>query len=193
MESVAVVRDNIQPQPDLIAECRKGDRAAMRSIYVEHQRRVYSIALNFFGGDASKADDVTQQVFLKIFTRSNFRGDSDFTTWLYRMTVNACIDETRKGRRYFGLSDLFTSAEPRSRDSLDERMRSKEVTREVQLVLGSLKPKYRIPLLLKYIEELSYREIANVLDCSIGTVSSRLSRGHKILAAKLQHLKGDVS
>ena len=191
MERRSLVTEN-PPQSDLIAECRRGSRDAMHALFTAHQRRVYSIALNFFGGDAEKAADVTQQVFLKLFTKMSFRGDAEFTTWLYRMTLNACIDETRKNRRLFGLADWFTAVEPEVKTSLDERIRSREISREVQLVLGSLKPKYRIPLLLKYVEELSYQEIAHVLDCSIGTVSSRLNRGHKMLAAKLQHLKGEV-
>lgn len=191
MEKLARVTEN-PPQTDLIAECRRGNRDAMHSLFVEHQRRVYSIALNFFGGDADKAGDVTQQVFLKLFTKMNFQGRSEFTTWLYRMTVNACIDETRKSRRLFGLADWFSSSEPEANVSLDEKIRSREIAAEVQTVLGSLKPKFRVPLLLKYVEGLSYQEIAGVLECSIGTVSSRLNRGHKMVAAKLEHLKGEV-
>jgi RNA polymerase sigma-70 factor (ECF subfamily) len=164
----------------------------MHELFIAHNRRVYSIALNFFGGDADRACDVTQQVFLKLFTKMSFRGDSEFTTWLYRMTINACIDETRRNRRYFGLADWFSAAEPRASGSLDDGIRSREITAEVQTVLGSLKPKFRIPLLLKYVEGLSYQEIAAVLECSIGTVSSRINRGHKMLSAKLQHLKGEV-
>lgn len=189
MESAAIVLDNVQPQSDLIAECRRGDRAAMRLLYIEHQRRVYSIALNYFGGNASKADDVTQAVFLKMFTKMSFRGDSEFTTWLYRMTVNACIDETRKDRRWFGLGDWFVDESSRN---IDEAIRSGEIGEQVQRVVGSLKPEYRMPVVLKYVEELSYQEIADVLGCSIGTVSSRLNRAHKILAEKLEHLRGEV-
>ncbi len=180
--------DNVQPLPDLIAECRTGDRAAMRSLYVAHQRKVYSIALNYFGGNVSMAEDVTQQVFVKLFTKMSFRGDSEFTTWLYRMTVNACIDETRKSRRWFGLADWFVES---SRD-VDENIRSGEIRDQVQRVVASLKPEYRVPVLLKYVEELSYQQIADVLGCSIGTVSSRLNRAHKILAEKLEHLRGEV-
>lgn len=190
MESAAIVLDNVQPQPDLIAECRRGDRAAMRSLYIEHQRRVYSIALNYFGGDTSKAEDVTQQVFLKIFTKMSFRGDSEFTTWLYRMTVNACIDDTRRSRRWFGLGDWFV--DERS-SSIDENIRSGEITEQVQRVIGSLKPEYRLPVVLKYVEGLSYQQISEVLGCSMGTVSSRLNRAHKILAEKLEHLRGEVA
>ncbi len=191
MENAGRVTEN-PPQTDLIAECRRGSRDAMRALFMAHQRRVYSIALNFFGGDADKAADVTQQVFLKLFTKMNFQGRSEFTTWLYRMTVNTCIDETRKTRRLFGLADWLTARQPEAKNSMDERIRSREIASEVQLVLGSLKPKYKLPLLLKYVEGLSYQEIAEVLDCSIGTVSSRLSRGHKLVAAKLEHLRGEV-
>lgn len=191
MENAVRVTEN-PPQPDLIAECRSGSRDAMHALFMAHQRRVYSIALNFFSGDADKAADVTQQVFLKLFTKMSFRGNAEFTTWLYRMTVNTCIDETRKARRLFGLVDRFMVREPAARISLEEKLRSREIASEVQTVLGSLKPKYRLPLLLKYVEGLSYQEIAVVLDCSIGTVSSRLSRGHKLLSAKLGHLRGEL-
>jgi RNA polymerase sigma-70 factor (ECF subfamily) len=189
MESVALVLDNVSQQPDLIAQIRNGDRGAMRSLYVEHQRKVYSIALNFFAGDHAKAEDVTQQVFLKIFTKISFRGDSEFTTWLYRMTINACIDETRKSRRWFGLNDWFYDDQS---PSLDETIRSEEIGEQVQRVVGSLKPEYRLPIVLKYVEGLSYHQIADVLGCSIGTVSSRLNRAHKMLAEKLEHLRGEV-
>ncbi|MEQ1763264.1 MAG: sigma-70 family RNA polymerase sigma factor [Pyrinomonadaceae bacterium] len=189
MESVALVLDNAPQQPDLIAQIRNGDRGAMRSLYVEHQRKVYSIALNYFSGDASKAEDVTQQIFLKLFTKMNFRGDSEFTTWLYRMTVNACIDESRKSRRWFGLGDWFIDYRT---PSIDETIRSGEIGEQVQRVLASLKPEYRLPVVLKYVEGLSYQQIADVLGCSIGTVSSRLNRAHKMLAEKLEHLREEI-
>jgi RNA polymerase sigma-70 factor (ECF subfamily) len=189
MESVALVLDNASLPYDLIDECRNGDRAAMRSLYEQHQRRVYSVALNYFGGDVSKAEDVTQQIFLKLFTKMSFRGDSEFTTWLYRMTVNACIDETRKNRRWFGLGDWFV--DDRS-PSLDASISRGEASEQVRRVVGSLKPEYRMPVVLKYVEGLSYQQIADVLGCSIGTVSSRLNRAHKILAEKLDHLRGEL-
>jgi len=66
------------------------------------------------------------------------------------------------------------------------------VAAEVRKVVASLRPKLRIPIVLKYVEGLSYQEIADVLKCSIGTVSSRLNRGHKILASKLEHLRNEI-
>ncbi|MGQ0540616.1 MAG: RNA polymerase sigma factor [Blastocatellia bacterium] len=191
MERLALVIEN-PTKTDLLAECRKGNRDAMHTLYVEYQRRVFSIALNFFSGNAEQAEDVTQQVFLKLFKNSDFRGDSALTTWIYRMTVNACIDEIRKTRRFLNFGDWFKFAEPEAKFSLNDQLHSRQISAEVQAVVASLKPKYRLPILLKYVEGLSYQEIADVLECSIGTVSSRLNRGHKMLAVKLGHLRNEI-
>jgi len=176
-------------EPDLLAACRSGEREAFESLYIENQKRVFSVALNFFGGNEQIAKDITQQVFLKIFTSlENFRGDAEFTTWLYRVTVNACLDETRKTRRF-----IFTEflGEIRGRKTQDEKVYRREISDEVQKAVATLKTKFRLPILLKYSEGLSYEEIAKILDCSMGTVASRLNRGHKMLAGKLGHLKNE--
>lgn len=191
MERLDLVTENWSTT-ELIAACRGGDRDAMQRLYSEHQRRVYSIALNFFGGDIELASDVTQQVFVKLLTKMDFRGDSALTTWLYRLTINQCIDESRKSRRLLSFEDWFCFAEPVTRISLADKMHSREIACEVQAVVASLKPKYRIPVVLKYVEDLSYQEIADVIGCSIGTVSSRMNRGLKLLAAKLEHLRNEI-
>lgn len=190
MEQLALMAEN-SGETDLLADCRNGSREAFATIYDLHQRKVFSVALNYFGGDADKAADVTQQVFLKIFTRfKDFRGDAELTTWLYRITVNACIDEQRKSRRFFGLTEFFGLADRKMKQ--EESLQRKEISAQVQAVIAALKPKFRLPILLKYSEGLSYEEIAKILDCSIGTVSSRLNRGHKMLAQKLRHLKNEI-
>lgn len=176
----------------LLDECRNGNREAMHALYVENQRRVFSIALNFFNGDREKAEDVAQQVFVKLLNNIGYSGRAEFTTWLYRLTVNQCIDEARKYRRLISIADWFTSAEPVVRISLNEGIDSRQLSTEVRAVIANLKPKYRLPILLRYLEELSYEQIANVLDLSIGTVSSRINRGHKMLAVKLGHLRGHI-
>ena len=178
-------------EPDLLAACRRGEREAFESLYIENQKRVYSVALNFFGGDEQLAKDITQQVFLKIYTSlENFRGDAELTTWLYRITVNACLDERRKTRRFVFLTDFL--GEFRVRKTQDERVHRRELADAVQLAIAKLKPKFRLPILLKYVEGLSYEEIAQILDCSPGTIASRLNRGHKMLASKLGHLKNEL-
>ena len=190
MERFALMTEKLTEQ-DLLAECKNGDREAFESLYNQNQKRVFSVALNFFGGDESLAKDITQQVFLKIFYKvGEFRAESEFTTWLYRMTVNACIDEQRKTRRFFSIENFF--GDFKVKRAQDDKIHRKEISDEVQKAIATLKPKFRLPILLKYVENLSYQEIAEVLDCSIGTISSRLNRGHKMLANKLGHLKGEI-
>lgn len=190
MESVARMIEK-RSETDLLAECRNGSREAFGRLYRAHQRRVYSVALNFFGGRPETAEDVTQQVFLKIFDKiKDFRADSELTTWIYRMTVNACIDEQRRTRRFFSIENFF--GELAAKKTLDEKFARREISDEVRRAIATLKPKFRLPILLKYSENLSYEEIAKVLDCSTGTVASRLNRGHKMLAQKLRHLKNET-
>lgn len=191
MERLALMTENPTTR-DLIAACRNGDREAMHELYVGNQRRVFSVALNYFGGNRDLAEDITQKVFLKLLVRLDFRGDSEFTTWLYRITVNACTDEARKMNRFVDISGIFGFGEPRESDVQQLMTETEEVSDAIQHAVAKLRPKLRAPIVLKYVEGLSYQEIADVLECSIGTVSSRLNRGHKMLAAKLGHLRNAV-
>jgi RNA polymerase sigma-70 factor (ECF subfamily) len=178
----------IPTNSDLLAACRDGDREAMRDLYLAHQRRVFSVAMNYFGGRREVAEDVTQKVFLKLFTKFDFRGDAEFTTWLYRVTVNACTDEARKMNRlvdFAGVLD-FGGSGTCVQQLLAE---SREISDTVAAEVARLRPKLRAPVVLKYVEGLSYQEIAEVLQCSMGTVASRLNRAHKALAAHLEHLR----
>ncbi|MCA1815724.1 MAG: sigma-70 family RNA polymerase sigma factor [Acidobacteria bacterium] len=177
----------------VIESCQRGDREAFRALFETYKDRVFSVALYFFGGDDALASDVTQQVFLKLFTRiAQFRHESEFTTWLYRLTTNVCIDEQRRRRRFDPLAAIAPHKTPRARDAAEERVMRGEVACEIASAVAGLKPKLRIAILLKYFEELSYAEIAAALGCSPGTVASRINRGHKILARRLGHLRGTV-
>ena len=85
---------------EIVEGCRAGDRDAFRALYDLYKDRVYSIAFYFLNGDPSAASDVTQQVFLKLITSiGQFRGEAEFSTWLYRLVVNACVDVAR-GRKF---------------------------------------------------------------------------------------------
>ena len=190
MESPLRMTEKITEQ-DLLAECKTGNRMAFERLYKAHQRRVFSVALNFFGGNHATAEDVAQQVFLKIYNKlGDFRAAAEFTTWVYRVTLNACIDEQRRTRRFFSIENFFGALS--SKKPPDDALARRETADEVRKAIGDLKEKYRLPILLKYSEGLSYEEIAKVLECSIGTVGSRLNRGHKMLAQKLAHLKKEI-
>lgn len=178
-------------EQDLLAECKSGKREAFESLYANNQKRVFSVALNFFGGNREIAKDITQQVFLKIFYKiGEFRAESEFTTWLYRITVNCCLDEQRKTRRFVSIENFLEVFGVKR--TQDEKIYRHEISGEIGQAVAKLKPKFRLPILLKYVEGLSYEEIAKVLDCSMGTVASRLNRGHKMLAQRLGHLKGEI-
>jgi RNA polymerase sigma-70 factor (ECF subfamily) len=189
MENPALVTET-PTKGNLLAACKRGDREAMRVLYVENQRRVFSVAMNYFGGNRDIAEDITQKVFVKLLTKLDFRGESEFTTWLYRITVNACTDEARKMKRIIDIPGFFGFGTGGTGHVQQLMAESDEISEHVQREVAKLKPKFRLPVLLKYSEGLSYQEIADVLKCSVGTVSSRLNRGLKMLESRLGHLKG---
>lgn len=172
----------------VIEACQQGDRDAFRLLFETYKDKVFSIAV-YSSGDRALADDITQQIFLKLFTAiRQFRGDSEFTTWLYRLVVNACLDERRRRRRLLPWGEMVAMKKPGERKPQEKHYARLEISEAVQAAIGELKPKFRLPILLKYIEGLSYDEIANVMGCSKGTVASRLNRGHSQLAKRLSHL-----
>lgn len=192
MEQFAVMTEE-RGGAGLVESCQRGDREAFRLLFEGYKDKVYSVALYFFGGDEAVASDVTQQVFLKLFTRiEQFRQESEFSTWLYRLTTNACIDEQRRRKRFDPITDSLAPILTSARGSAEDRLARREVRDELQSAIAALKPKLRIAILLKYFEELSYSEIADALGCSQGTVASRINRGHKILARRLGHLRGSM-
>lgn len=177
----------------VIEACQNGDREAFRLLFETYKDKIYSIALYTFGGNETAARDVAQQVFLKLLTTiKQFRRDAEFTTWLYRLVVNTCIDEQRKQRRFLPFGDVTEIRTSMSKRSQEEKFERVEMAESVREAINQLKPKLRLPILLKYIEGLSYEEIAEVLGCSKGTVASRLNRGHKRLAQSLGHLRGEI-
>ncbi len=192
MEQAAAMTQQIIDGRVIVA-CQQGDSEAFRLLFEAYKDKVFSIAVYSFGGDRSVADDVTQQIFLKLFTAiRKFRGEAEFTTWLYRMVVNACLDERRRRRRFLPWGETMPSkiGEKKPQEKQYARL---EIAEAVRVAISELKPKFRLPILLKYVEGMSYEEIANVMGCAKGTVASRLNRGHSELARRLAHLRGEVS
>lgn len=180
--------------PAVIDRCRRGDRDAFRLLYEAYKDRVYSIALYFFHGDATTAADVTQQVFLKLLDSiGQFRGDAAFSTWLYRFVVNACVDRTRAAGARAKTVDADVLEHLPGPASQEAAFGERETARAVQRAVATLAPKVRVAILLRYFDDLSYAEMADVLKCSIGTVASRLNRGHAILADALAPLRDSLT
>lgn len=189
-------------ETELIAACQQGDRAAFRQLFELHRDRVWTIALHFTGNETA-AHDIAQQVFLKLFaTLPQFRQHSRFATWLYRLVANVCLDEQRKARRWLPFD--FWRNDDESGDELDGWHATTTFTQEdafaqielsdaIKAAVKELSPPIRMAILLKYFEDLSYEEIAAVLNCSMGTVASRMNRGHKALAVKLARFRNVVA
>lgn len=179
-----------EPDRHTIERCRRGDRDALRELFDAHGARVYSIARHFFDDDDARARDITQDVFVKVMERiGTFEGASRFSTWLYRLTVNACLDTKRAERR------LVLVADPPERAStVDDAPQSRALDRaetraRVAHAISQLTPPLRAAILLRYFEGLSYDAMSEALDCPPGTVASRLRRAHEALARTLAALR----
>src|SRR2546422_9364060 len=151
----------VQSSPDsinasVIRACQQGDREAFRLLFEAYKDRVFSIACYSLGNEAA-ADDITQQIFVKLFTRiGQFRGDSEFTTWLYRLVINSCLDERRKQQRVLPVEEVAPMSKAVYRKPPETRYERREIADAVKEAVGGLKPKMRLPIMLKYIEGFSY-------------------------------------
>ena len=175
---------------ETVEKCRVGDRDAFHALFEAYRERVYGIAW-YFVSDENAAKDVTQEVFLKLLLHlKEFRADSSFDTWLYRLVVNCCMDEHRRRRRIVPLWMDPRTHPVEHGQALESSYGRKEIAAAVRAAVRKLKPKFRIPVVLRYVEELSYQEIAAALGCSEGTIASRLNRAHRALTRKLGHLVG---
>lgn len=175
---------------ETIAACQRGDRDAFRALFEAYQDKVYSIALRYTG-DPAAALDIAQDTFLKLLSNiGDFRGESGFDTWLYRLVVNRCFDHRRRGRRLLGFVDSLLHTFRAPQESAYEVLARSELRQEVQQMVARLSPEQRMVVVLRYTEGLAYEQIAEILGCSSGTVASRLSRAHKNLERRLSHLRG---
>jgi RNA polymerase sigma-70 factor (ECF subfamily) len=170
-------------------------RRALSELYDRHQQRVYNTAYRVLGS-AADAQDVSQEVFLHVADRiRSFRGDSSLTSWVYRVTVNMAIDARRRAKRRApprsgaragedGADLESASARPglaEPEGNPEESAARAETERKVHAALDRLSPKLRAVVVLRYFENLSYEDLADVLQTSIGTVKSRLNRAHAAL------------
>lgn len=160
---------------ELIRRAKKGDSDAFHLLVEEYQTAVYRLALRMCG--ESGAEDAAQEAFVAAWRGlPRFRGECKFSTWLYRLTTNAAIDYLRreqKQRTEGGLDDLLLADDSPSPQEQAERS---ETQQRVRKALAALSDEHRQILLLRYMQELDYGEIAHALHISEGTVKSRINR-----------------
>jgi RNA polymerase sigma-70 factor (ECF subfamily) len=174
----------------LVTRFQSGDEHAFRLLMERHSERVRNLIFSIFHS-ADLVDDLTQDVFLKVYRAlGHFRFDAAFSTWLYRIAVNHCRDEMRKRKLRRSVS-LFTLLDSRDKEvTMKTSVKPQEnETRElIDRGLQRLPDKYRIPVILKDMEGCSYEEMADIMQCELGTVKSRLSRGRNMLRVYLKPL-----
>ncbi|HLH42365.1 MAG TPA: sigma-70 family RNA polymerase sigma factor [Bryobacteraceae bacterium] len=172
----------------IIEACRQGDPHAFASLFEAHRDKVYSIALRFTG-DPAAALDIAQDVFVKLLTRiRDYHGGARFETWLYRVTVNACLDRQKRRRPLPFIGEALDAILPARETTLAGLLRQ-EAQDHVRQAVAKLSPEHRMVIVLRYTQDLSYEEIAEVMACSRGTVASRLNRAHKILERRLKRFR----
>ena len=185
----------LDPDQPLVEQCMAGNQAAWEELVRVHTRRVYSVCYRFTG-TSEEAQDLTQEVFLRVFkSLASFRsGEGTFSIWLNRLTRNLLIDHyrrTRQDRQTESLEDQLPAVEQSARVDAraDGLLAGREASEQLQAALQRLSPELRETVILRDVEELEYREIAQVLGVPEGTVKSRLNRGRAELARILRRQK----
>jgi RNA polymerase sigma-70 factor (ECF subfamily) len=168
------------PDDELVRAFLHGDREAFGALVERHERRVYNLAFRMLG-NAEDARDTSQDVFITCLRKlSGFRGASSFTTWLHRITVNACYDGLRKrGREELVGDDEGSFPEPPAHSDLAEEA---ALTVDIQRALLRVPEDFRAVLVMHDVQGIPYEEIAEALGAPVGTVKSRLHRGRVALA-----------
>ena len=176
----------------ILARARRGELDAFEELVRQYEKRVYAVALRS-SGSPEDAADITQEVFLRAWRSiESFRGDSGFSTWLFRITMNLCVDHARHKNAQPQTQPLVVGEEDAERPIPDpaptpeEHLENSELGRELAAALDEVSEEHRRIVLLRDVSGLSYTEIAEVLEISEGTVKSRLSRARIALRTILQ-------
>jgi len=159
---------------NLVYRCQTGDNTAFDKLVYKYQQLVFRLAYRIVGSDVD-VEEIAQEVFLRAYRGiKNFRGDAAFSTWLTRITVNYCI-KTLNGRKSKMLFEHLASLISLSREATQHAAVERDEQRAmVRRALERLPPKHKAVIVLLYFEERSCEEIAEILECSVGTVKSRL-------------------
>ncbi len=183
-------------EKQLVKKSLQGDIQAFEQLVLNYQNKIYALAYRYMGNEED-AYDISQEVFLKAYrSLQTFEGTSSFGTWIYRVATNVCLDELRRRKNKIVPFSLDEALATKDGDEVDIEIadkspppdilyEKKEFSQYIQTLLDEMKPEHKNIIILRDIMELSYEEITGVLNCSIGTVKSRLSRARNVLKEKL--------
>ncbi len=190
-------------EKELVERAKEGDQQAFKELVEAYQRKVYGICMGMLK-DPADSKDVSQEVFIKVFRYlDSFNQESSFYTWLYRITVNKCIDFIRKQKRKREVDyddGILKDEEVEGDEELlpsrlglhpDREYGRKELRAKMLEALNELSEKHRTILILREVEGLSYDEMAEVLSISKGTVMSRLYHARRYFQDAVKEYVGD--
>lgn len=185
----------------LVHKAKKGSIAAFEELILEYETKIYNIAYRMLHNEED-AKDLSQEIFVKVFENIHkFKGDSKFSTWLYRIATNTCIDELRrrKGKEVYSIDEevqteegVLTKEYTDTKPSPEDVVVNKEVSYQIKLAINNLSEEHRTAIILRDLQGFGYNEISQILECSLGTVKSRISRARtqlKELLIKEEHFK----
>ncbi|WP_027621308.1 sigma-70 family RNA polymerase sigma factor [Acetivibrio clariflavus] len=189
---------SISNEKDLVERAKSGELEAFEQLIIGCQKKVFNIAFRMVG-NYDDANELAQEVFIKAFRSiKNFKGDSSFSTWIYRITANVCLDELRK-RKNRTIVSLDQDIElndgdvkrqmPDNAPTPDMEAESNEVKSIVNESIQQLPDDYKSMIILRDIQGFSYDEISKIVNCPEGTVKSRINRARQALKKILQAKK----
>ena len=163
---------------------REGDRSAFEELVARYGKRIFHMVHSMLG-DRAGAEDICQEIWTKVyFSLNKFKGKSRFYTWLYRLAVNACLDELRRRKRTAAISleDLGIKHQPETQDpNAFERIERLEMSQIAWKLLVKLPADLKATMICREIDGFGYKQIAQIMKCRVGTVRSRLFRAREQL------------
>jgi RNA polymerase sigma-70 factor, ECF subfamily len=179
-----------------IKQVLRGDQDAFAEVIELYKDKVFQICFRMLG-NRHEAEDISQEAFIRAYVNIHtFNQKRKFSTWLYRIATNLCIDRIRKKKPDYYLDAEVTGTEGLTMYSQvaaegqlpEEEVEEMELQAEIQRQILKLPDKYRSVIVLKYIEELSLQEISEILDLPLGTVKTRIHRGREALRKQLRNM-----
>ena len=181
----------------LVERVQRGDKRAFDLLVLKYQHKILGLIVRFVH-DTHEAQDVAQEAFIKAYRAlGNFRGDSAFYTWLYRIGINTAKNYLVSQGRRAPTSTSFDSEEAENFEDGDQLrdintperlMMTRQIGETIEEAMAALPEELRTAIMLREIEGLSYEEIANIMECPIGTVRSRIFRAREAIAERLRPL-----
>ncbi|WP_305907206.1 RNA polymerase sigma factor RpoE [Methylomarinum sp. Ch1-1] len=189
-------RNNAELDKELVKRVQEGDKSAYDLLVIKYQHKIVQL-VNRFVKDPSEAQDVAQEAFIKAYRAlGNFRGDSAFYTWLYRIAINTAKNYlVSRSRRYSDYEVDVQDAEQvenapqlKGMDTPDSILMNEQIIEAIKSAIEKLPDEMRTAIMLREFEGMSYEEIAQAMDCPVGTVRSRIFRAREAIDEKLTPL-----